>query len=121
MSTSPMGQRPMPPLRFIHPAAFLVLLPAAAGTWIVSPDLRCIADDLLDLCCGFALHFAGGAGCFAGDANVSSFAEVFGDAVILRHLVLGFGDLVIAARLGRGSADPGAEDQVGDLVADPFH
>src|SRR4051794_26565367 len=99
-----------PVLRFIHPAALLVLLAAAAGAWIVSADFGRLADDWFDLDRAFALHFAGGGGGFVGDADVCRLAQVFGYAIVLRDLVLGLGDLVVAARLGRGPADPRAED-----------
>ena len=57
-----MGWKPMHHASYssVHPAALLVLLPAAAGTWIVAADLHRFADDLLDLGRPFALHFAGG-------------------------------------------------------------
>src|SRR4051794_14531800 len=94
----------------VHPMTLLILLPAAARARVIPADLLGLADDLLHLR-AFALHFISRGGGFCRHADIGRLAEVFCDAVVLRHLVLGFGDLVVATRLGRTSAQARVEDQ----------
>src|SRR5690348_14720674 len=109
-------------LRDFSPAALLVLLSTTTRARVISTDLWSFPDDGLDLrWFGTATvgalvsvttrrdgHFAGG------------LPDVFANAVAAGVFVDGGGLAVVAAGLGLAD-DAGAEDQVGDLVADARH
>src|SRR5437867_3702132 len=110
--------RPRTSRRLGGAAAFLVLLAAAAGTWIISADFGRFAHD--------GLHrrgsFLAAGGLLSGGAFVGAGrgAEVFAHAITADFLVRGGRDVVGAAGLRR-AGQAGAEDQVRDLVADAGH
>src|SRR5262245_12588155 len=107
--------------RGVLAAALFVLAPAAAGTRVVSADLRSFTHDWLDYRRSFAAASRGGffLRLTAADDFVGS-ADVFADAVAADLLVLRAGDVVGAALLHLAD-DAGAENEVCDLVADAGH